>query len=369
MTTCLIAMIAVLGADPFLQPVASPNVTQTRSIYSLTPVTTAFYDGEPATQTYEGAPQTFSTPSPSQQTYVAPQGQPYLADPNFGQQPPPYGFPQPYTHGTVGPQPYRLGWSSRYDMAWMPNATASNGRGDMEIFEANMALRNSTGWPPGLPNWIMSFTPEFNLRSWQGPGLVDLPAQVYRFAGDIELAAPGRGPWGFHAGFTPAIVSDFESPLDRDGFNFDGRGYITFQATPQLMLVAGAMYWDRVVDRVLPYGGFVWTPNDMWEWRILFPKARVSVFLGNTWGAATWLYGAFEYNSEAYQIVIDNRSAQDKIEIRDLRATVGLRFDNGSVQSFVEGGWVFERQFEFMNNSDLNFDLNSGFIGRLGIRF
>jgi hypothetical protein len=251
----------------------------------------------------------------------------------------------------------------------MPNAAASRGLGDMEIFEANVALKNSSGWPPGLPNWILSLTPEFNLRTWQGPNLVDLPEQLYRFAGDIELAAPGRLTSGFHAAFTTAIVSDFESPLDRDWFNFDGRGYITFQATPQLMLVGGAMYWDRVVDRILPYGGFVWTPNDRWEWRILFPKSRVSVFVGNTWGAATWLYGAFEYNAEAYQIVIDNRSAQDKVEIRDLRATVGLRFDNGSVQSFVEGGWVFERQFEFMNNSDLNFDLTSGFIGRMGIRF
>ena len=64
MTTALIALIVVLGADPFLQPVAGSRVTPSRPLYSMTPVTTAFYDGEPAVPTYDGS-QTFSTPSPS----------------------------------------------------------------------------------------------------------------------------------------------------------------------------------------------------------------------------------------------------------------------------------------------------------------
>lgn len=369
MTTSLIAVLALLGIDPYLQPSSRPMVAQTAPIYTMTPVATAFFDGDQPSTEYE-APRGLgsdSTTTPAPQTFVSPPSTNY--DPFPGQQPIPYTYSQPFTYGTIGPQPYRLGWSSRYDVGWMPAATASNGLGEMEIFETNVALQNTSGWPPGMPNWILKFTPEFNYRSWQGPGLVDLPAGVYRFAGDIELAAPGRGPWGFHAAFTPAIVSDFQSHLTSDGYNWDGRGYITFQATPQLMLVGGAFYWDRVVDRVLPYAGFVWTPNDRWEWRVLFPKARVSVFLGNTWGAATWLYGSFEYNVEAYQIVIDNLASQDKVEFRDLRALIGLRFDNGAVQSFIEGGWVFNREVEFNRNPNLNFDLDTGFIGRLGIRF
>jgi hypothetical protein len=366
-TTTLITLAVLFGADPYLQP-SQPTLAQRPPIYLMTPVTTALFDGDQP-PTYEEAPLGRSSEaltSPAPQTFVAP---PSTYDPSVIQQPLPYGYAQPFTYGTIGPQPYRLGWSSRYDVAWLPMSDVSGGRGEMEMFEANLAWQKSSGWPYGMPNWILKFTPEFNLRTWQGPGLIDLPPQVYRFAGDFELAAPGRGPWGFHAAFTPAVVSDLQSSVTSDGYNWDGRGYITFQANPQLMLVGGVFYWDRVVDLVLPYAGLVWTPNDRWEWRVLFPKSRVSVFLGNVWGAATWLYGDVSYNSEAYQIVIDNRAVQDKIEIRDWRALIGLRFDNGAVQSFIEGGWVFGREAEFKRHTDLDFDLDTGFIGRMGIRF
>jgi hypothetical protein len=38
------------------------------------------------------------------------------------------------------------------------------------------------------------------------------------------------------------------------------------------------------------------------------------------------------------------------------------------VQSFLEGGWVFDRQVEF-NRAGGDFDVSSGFIARFGVKF
>ena len=89
-----------------------------------------------------------------------------------------------------------------------------------------------------------------------------------------------------------------------------GRGVVFLRASPQLMIALGAAYWKRVDDIVLPYAGVVWTPNDYWEFRLMFPKSRISYFLGNWWGAATWVYGGVEYNVEAYQIDLTSPGGQ-----------------------------------------------------------
>jgi len=113
----------------------------------------------------------------------------------------------------------------------------------------------------------------------------------------------------------------------------------------------------------------VWTPNDYWEFRIMFPRTRVSYFLGNWMGGSAWVYGSLEYNVEAYQIYVQEPfNMNDKIQIRDYRAMIGLRSEGGGVTGFVEAGWVFAREAEFENGTP-GFDINTGFISRIGLRF
>jgi hypothetical protein len=38
------------------------------------------------------------------------------------------------------------------------------------------------------------------------------------------------------------------------------------------------------------------------------------------------------------------------------------------VTGFIEGGWVFDRQVAFLHGTP-GFDINTGFICRLGLRF
>ena len=47
---------------------------------------------------------------------------------------------------------------------------------------------------------------------------------------------------------------------------------------------------------------------------------------------------------------------------------LGVRSDARGVESFLEGGWVFDREVEFSQGGG-NFDVSSGFLARFGIKF
>jgi hypothetical protein len=273
--------------------------------------------------------------------------------------------------GTVGPQPYRFGWTSRYDVAFLPQEGVSGGGayGNFGVFEFNMAGRYTMGPPNGISNLIFSITPEFNYRSWSGPTFPNLPANVFRFASDFELATPANYPVSLQLGFTPAFVSDFSANPTSDAWNYDARGAVFIRTSPHWMVALGAAYWHRVDDIVIPYAGVVWTPNDIWELRLMFPKSRISYFVGNWWGSAAWVYGSLEYGVEAYEINLQGPlGGPEKIQLSDYRALFGLRAEGGGVTGFVEGGWVFDRQVDFLYGTP-GFDINTGFIARLGLRF
>lgn len=316
-----------------------------------------------------------------------------LTDPNAGAQampymgapvqPLPYGdpflggggmvAPMPYTgpghgpfaFGTNGPQPYRFGWTSRWYAGYMPKEDASGPLGDFGIFEAGVELEHTSPLPDG---WIFSSTPQYDYRAWDGPVGIGLPGSVHRIGWDLELSTPANSPFSIQFGFNPSVNSDFEGSTNSDAWNFDGRVVGFLRTSDQLMWALGAGYWDRVDDIIIPYAGLVWTPNDIWEWRLVFPQPRVSVFIGNPWGIATWLYLSGEYHVESYQIELQPVGAREKIQIADWRAMLGLRSDNGFVSTFIEAGWVFDRQVEFKYTTP-DFDIDSGFIGRAGIRY
>ncbi len=123
---------------------------------------------------------------------------------------------------------------------------------------------------------------------------VSLPGKGFRFGSDFELSTPGNGLWSVQLGFTHLLwLQTFGKSLSSDAWQFDARVVLFFRPSDTWMFAAGAAYWDRMKDYVIPYAGIVWTPNDLWEIRAMFPKARVSRFLGNVGDKSVWLYGTF----------------------------------------------------------------------------
>ena len=308
---------------------------------------------------------------------------PFL-QPNAGFQPSPYAPYSPYgaypqapaaqgltTYGTGGARPYRYGWKNAVDVSWLPGGDVyPNGggvNGSMDIFGVDYRLGYTT---PFIPGWILNWTNEFGYRNWSGPsGVVGLPSDLFRFGVDLEMETPQVGPYSISLGLTPSYNTDFDGS-GSDSFQLDGRGIFLMQLDQYWTLGLGAMYWDRVKGRVIPYAGLIYR-DDYWEWQLMFPEARVSLFLGNETFWSKWLYVRGEYHIEAYGIqnTLGGVAENNEVEIEDYRILIGLNMESSMYSWFFEGGWVLNRTVNFDNAATPDFDLGSGFIGQIGLRY
>lgn len=309
---------------------------------------------------------------------------PFVAQPGYGMQPSPYAPYNPYgaapmgvqqpslsTYGASGAQPYRFGWNNAVDVSWLPGGDvtgpAAGATGSMEIFGVDYELGYTS---PFIPGWILNWGNQFSYRHWNGPqGGIGLPSDVYRFGVDLEMETPQAGPWSLSLAVTPSLNTDFDASAS-EGFQLDGRGIILMQLDPYWTLGLGAMYWDRVDDIIIPWAGLIYR-DDYWEWQLMFPEARVSLFLGNEAYWSKWLYVRGEYHVEAYGIsdTFGGVTADDQIQLSDYRILAGFNMDSGYYRWFIEGGWVLDRSVEFDNAAIPGYDLKDGFIGQIGLRY
>jgi len=243
----------------------------------------------------------------------------------------------------------------------------------MGIFEFDVEAEYSTTTMNG---WIFSFSQEFGLRGWDGPKSspalpgVGLPSNVYRFGWDFELATPNNtGPWSAQIGFNPSINSDLDSNLSSEAWNYDSHGMLYYRTSPTFAYAMGAGFWDRVNDRVIPYAGVVWAPDNRWLFHLVFPQPRVSYYFGKNGKYAKTFYVSSEYHVEAYDVDLEPAGGRQRIETSDWRVLFGLKFDTCCMSTIVEAGWVFDRQVQFGDDTVPDFDIETGFIARAGFQF
>jgi len=283
----------------------------------------------------------------------------------------PYGS-SPGSFGLNGPQPYRFNsWTERFDAFWMPEVGTSNpnvGQFGMSGIDFNK------DFPIQIArNWVFTPSMDYGARFLSGPigGPTNshLPGNMHRVGLGFKLASPMTYGWGFEASVEPWLASDFGGAPTSGAFLFDGQIAALWQMSPQLMWIFGVSYWDRVDSIILPYGGLVWNPNDYWEFRLVFPKPRVTAFIGAPLGIPTWLYASAEYHVEAYEVnSLAGVNNTDLVQFSDWRAMGGIRWETPRVTSFIEAGYIFDRRVKFDKYGG-DFDVNSGFTTRIGLRF
>ena len=270
-----------------------------------------------------------------------------------------------------GPQPYRYGLQERFNVAFLPGSGTSPNRGSFEIFEVDFEKPFVN---PLWSNWVFTVSPQFNYRAWEGPnGAVapapaNLPESVYRFGLNFQLATPTVNGWSAEFGFNPALATDFDASLDGDAMFYDGYAVVFLQWSPQLTLALGALYWDRVQDYVLPYAGVVYTPDQYWELRLVFPQPRITYFLGTPYGVATWIYAGAEYHVESYYVDLHFGGRDERVEYKDWRVYGGMRWEAGQFVTFVELGAAIDREVDFERVGN-DFDVDAGFFARTGLRW
>lgn len=328
-------------ADPTTAPIPNPTFADPLQVSQMLDNTPAYVGGDP-----------FSTQQPGMTPYGA-------APSSYG------SMPASNFYGTNGSEPMRFGWSSKYDVGYLADAEADSPFGDFNVFEFDMQLKRTWRWP-----WdaAFSWSPEFNYRNWGGPAGLPLPARVYRFASDLQLTTTVSGPASIELGFTPQVATDFEGSTSNDAWMWDARAALFIRMGPQWTWAIGAQFWDRVDDIVVPYAGFVWRPDERWEFTMVLPRPRVDYFVGHTAFGPTWLYARGEYHVEAYEAGLAGTGTRNRTQVKDYRALIGFRNFGPCASGFIEAGWVFGREIEIDNVPPV-IDINSGFITRLGLRF
>jgi hypothetical protein len=332
---------------------------------------------------------------------------PYGASPmpnGYGGNPYPGTAPGSYSIGLNGAQPYKFGWTERFDVAWIADASTNvpTTNSDLNVFETNYEKELTV---PVFGNWIFSMAGQYNLRLFDGPigtslalgdfypapgGTLnapsELPGHAHRFGLGLKLRTPNVGPWSLEGGFNPSLATDFDRAPDSDAVLFDGHLAAFLQLNPRFTVVGGVQYWDRVDQMLVPYAGVVWAPNDYLEMRLVFPKPRISLFIGTPFGLPTWAYVQGEYHVEAYEVGIRGYSAVDtslgglvtpgefravdsqRVQLEDWRVVGGLYTEGAVWTGFVEAGAVLDRTVTY--ESSVNpFDVDTAFIIRTGIRY
>ncbi len=346
------------GATSDLPPGAATDAGNTQSL------------GLPAPTTWNA----FSPPVTSDPFLEGGTMQPYAPGapmaPGYGPQ---YGAPMApgagqgmySTFGANGGRPFRFGIEQRLESYLIPNADVSGGgaAGSYDELGVNYDLVHTR---PFMPGWILRKTAQFRWRSWDGPrGGVGLPGSGFRFGEDIEIQTPGGGPYTVSLGITPSINTDLNRNMTWNAFQLDGRGIVWWQLDSYWSFGLGAMYWDRVDNRVLPTGGLVYR-DDFWEWRMTFPEAEIRLFLGNESMWSKWIYFRAKYNIEAYEGV-GAGGVQGEFEFEDWQLTGGFQMDAGYYRWFVEGGLILDREIDYNIAPAIN--VSTSYITRIGVRY
>jgi len=273
-------------------------------------------------------------------------------------------FSRQFAYGSAGAKPHRLGWYSYDDFVWMPNARASIG-GNFQDLEWNAWLRYSTLVRNSL---VFSWTGAFNSKWWTGPTGIDFPPYGNQLVSDFQLSSHWSGGWNWQLGVTPQINSDFTRTLNSNALMCDMRAVALFRPAPEWTFAVGAAFWNRATDHLIPYGGVIWAPNDRWEFRLLFPRSRISYYAGSYFGCEAWGYVSLEYNIEAYQLNIQNPHVSVRGELADYRLLKGFNLARGRWNFFWEGGAVFDRHVRFRGDVG-DFGINEGLMIRTGITY
>ena len=328
----------------------------------------------------------------------------------------PYGCPgapaptllpqDPYLQGTPG---YGVGTTFatmqkfikevRLDYVWMPSG------GGVKDFGINDVGLSGTFAFPFLYNTQtpLLITPGFAFHLWSGPqsGLwlnfpggsiwvdpLELPVGLRPFVSTPDMPAvaydayldaawnPQPTEWlGGELSFRIGVYSDFTKVVARS-IRYTGTGLVVLNFSPSFKIKAGVWYLDRNQVKLLPAGGFVWSPNKDVVFEVLFPNPRVARRLATVGCTDWWVYLRGEYGGGAWTVRrADSANPAiadgiDFVDYDDMRVALGLEFKRpGGFTGLFEGGVAFERQLQYASQLPGVFYLNISFFLRAGLAF
>lgn len=223
-------------------------------------------------------------------------------------------------------------------------------------------------------------TPGFAVNWLEGPlsgppilgppamaGGPDLPSQLYDAYLDFAWY-PRCYEWlGGELGFRTGVWSDFDN-VNSDSIRLLGRALASVSVSPNLDILFGAVYLDRVDVKLLPAGGVYYRPTPEWDMYLVFPNPKVRKFLTAIGNSKWYGYAAGEYGGGSW--TVQRQTTEDRIDINDIRVSGGLEWETQTmIRGHIEVGYVFDREVVFVSGDPPNFRPDDTIMLRAGIDF
>ena len=142
------------------------------------------------------------------------------------------------------------------------------------------------------------------------------------------------------------LFSDFER-VSSDAFRYQGRLEGIFKISPPLQLHVGVIYYGRARVKMLPTVGVVWTPDDDWMLRLVFPNPKVSRRMWRGQQADWWGYVTMDYGGSSWDIKDIGLT-----DYNDIRLGVGVEFaTHNRIGGYFEFGGSLARELYSGGNS------------------
>jgi hypothetical protein len=283
--------------------------------------------------------------------------------------------------GAVTEPPLKFFQNIRIEGTWMYDEEDTPQ--SLEIIEGEVATTIA------YPNFAYSgqpllVSPGFAMTFFDGPMtdpangfFAELPGQVYgawvdlgwfpnsRLASAVSYELTGR----------IGVYSDFDV-FNEDSLRTMGTALIKLRITPTLTAKAGVEYIDRADVKLLPAGGFLWTPNAHTRWDIYFPRPKLATYFTTLGNTEVWWYVGGEYGGDSWTIERtgtrpgDPATFEDRFDYNDFRAAVGLEWFNPyGAKGFIEAGYAFEREVVYVVRHQDSFELDDTFLIRAGLAY
>ncbi|HRF01901.1 MAG TPA: hypothetical protein PLI18_15380 [Pirellulaceae bacterium] len=322
-------------------------------------------------------------PGVSPGLYPAPNAQPLLTGPAYGN---PYpGLPNsppslfPNWRPNVGNWPanafadfetgpyFKVVQDLRLIHTWIPGGEGNN----VEINDTQLGV--TMNYPDFLASGQpLRVSPGFMFHFWDGPSppaiASDLPARAYSAYVDLDWMTAPENPFGGEVNFRMGLFTDFNT-INMNSLMFQGTGLGRFRLTPNLAFKLGVTYLDRVRIKLLPAGGVFWKPTPDLALDIYFPRPRIAKKISAIATSDVWGYVGAEYGGGSWTIERVG-GASDQVDLNDIRLFVGVDWTTiRDKRGFFEAGYVFKRELLYRYDTADDINLEDGFMLRGGLSF
>ena len=230
--------------------------------------------------------------------------------------------------------------ATSFEYTHLPRGGKENGFG-MDEIDLRMQLAFPCRFiPDNGKTGFLYVAPSGSLVWWNGPaGLPDMSPNGFGAFVDVGMQPQFNETFGLIAWGRVGIFSDFEN-VSSDAFRFQGRLEGVVNASPQIQVHGGVIYYGRSRVKMLPTGGVVWRPDDDWVLKLIFPNPKVSRRLWTGPQADWWGYVHMDYAGGSWDI-----SGLGLTDYNDVRLGMGVEFAApNQMGGYVEFGGSFARE-------------------------